>query len=167
MIRVNADIDDASPRAVGEIIDATTPVAVRIDQVVAGPVHQTSFDHAAFELNRGTPAFAVIDDGQTLLVRLEHSLLITNPSDSSEPDTTTITVCHLAAFECHQDLETSPSALSAWIETNVYFMVYPYVRQFFTTMTADMGMPPVVLGYMKRTELPFSGAGEASESHVD
>lgn len=167
MIRINAEDNDASPDAVREIIESTTPVSVRIDEVTAGPVRHSSAEETQVELNRGTPAYAVADDGQTLLVRLEHSLRIATRSNDSDSDATSITVFHLAAFDCHRDLETSANALSAWIETNVYFMVYPYVRQFFTMMTADMGMPPVVLGYMRRTELPFARSDRADEAPVD
>jgi hypothetical protein len=164
LIRISADDVDASPEAVGAIIDATTPVSVRIDEVTAGPVRQSSFDNPQFELIRGIPAFAIVDDGRTLVVRLKHSLQVTTDGDGDQSDVTTISVFHLAAFDCHKDLETSPDALSAWIETNIYFIVYPYVRQFFTMMTADMGMPPVVLGYMKRTELPYSDADNVDRS---
>lgn len=146
LIRISADDVDASPEAVGAIIDATTPVSVRIDEVAAGPVRQPSFDNRHFELIRGIPAFAIVDDGQTLVVRLEHSLQVSTDGDDDQSEFTTISVFHVAAFDCHKELETSPDALSVWIETNVHIIVYPYVRQFFTMMTADMGMPPVVLG---------------------
>lgn len=156
MIRI---VDDGSvevtPESVSEIIGATTPVGVRVDQVNAGPVHQTQFEAPDVELVRGGPAFAAVDDGQRVLVRLEHTLTIGEAASSAD-ERSSITVFHLAIFDCAADLTCTPASVSAWIETNVYFIVYPYVRQFFTMMTAEMGLPPVVLGYMHRTEMPYS-----------
>jgi hypothetical protein len=99
--------------------DTTTPVSVRFDEVAVGPIRQLSFDNPQFALIRGTAAFAIVEDGRTLIVRLEYSLRIAANGDDGDSSTTTITTVHLAAFDCHKDLETWPNALSAWIETNV------------------------------------------------
>lgn len=60
------------------------------------------------------------------------------------------------AFKVLQQLDVQAATVAAWIETNVYFIAYPNVRQFFTQITASLGLPPVVLGYMKRDEWPFA-----------
>lgn len=158
---VESDSPEVSPDDVRKIIEATIPVEVRVDEIAGGPV--AAFDEEQFEveLQRGEPAFALTDDGKSLAVRLEHTLVCANnlsspDTESSKSAQTKITVAHVVNFNCDSSVEVSIPAISAWIETNVYFIAYPYVRQFFTNITSAMGMPAVVLGYMHREERPFA-----------
>lgn len=161
MIRVTDANTDASPDAVRRIINATRPTEVRVDEINCGPVSLSSPETLRYQLHRMEPSFAVANDGQVLLVRLPHVLqCIDADADADEEEgeesETDIKVVHLAAFTVLDDIETSVEALSAWIETNVYFLVYPYVRQIMTTLTGELGLPPVLLDYMHRDELPYS-----------
>lgn len=85
------------------------------------------------------------------MVRLEHRLTCEGEGD---PEVTSLQVFHVLHFELKDDLMCEAADLAGWIQTNVYFIAYPYVRQFITTMTAALGMSPVVLGYMKREDWP-------------
>ena len=107
-------------------------------------------------LVRGEPGFAYDPEADVLLVRLEHALSCFAGQD--EDNATTIRANHIVAFNVVGELNVHAATVSAWIETNVYFIAYPYIRQFFTQMTATLGLPPVVLGYMKRDEWPFADA---------
>lgn len=152
-----------SPADVAAIVSSTELIEVRLDEVHAGPV-AASVASMQVSLSRGEPGYAYIQDQELLLVRLEHQL------DCSEESQTGIVAeigaFHIAAFRVTTELEVEAAAIAAWIETNVYFIAYPYVRQFFTSITSAMGLPPVVLGYMKRTDWPYrvgdsdTGTGE-------
>ncbi|MFT3716482.1 MAG: hypothetical protein QM774_11190 [Gordonia sp. (in: high G+C Gram-positive bacteria)] len=161
---LESESPDVSSADVSAIVDATAPSGIRVDQVNAGPVRSLQGDGLEIDLATGAPAFAVFTDG-TLAVRFEHTLRIANrlgeeedgeKTAGSEP--TTITVVHVFDFECTRDIQVTTPQITAWIETNVYFLAYPYVRQFFTTITASMGLPAVVLGYLKRSERPMAEA---------
>lgn len=140
-----------SPVDVAAIVDATEPFEVRLDEVHAGPV-MTAAAEMQVELGRGEPSYGYVAVDEVLLVRLEHRLScfveVGGPS-------TDIRAHHIVAFRVLKELQVDAAVISAWIETNVYFMAYPYVRQFFTQITGSLGLPPVVLGYMKRDQWPY------------
>lgn len=138
---------------VSKIIEATEPMDVRLDEVHAGPVGAVG-DAMQMDLGRGEPGYAIPEDEDVILVRLEHTL--TCAPEGVPESTTSIQASHVVAFSVNEPLEVNSATISAWIETNAYFIVYPYVRQFFTQMTATLGLPPLVLGYMKRDQWPFS-----------
>lgn len=144
-----------TPEAVAALVAATEPMEVRLDEVHAGPVGNSSSDMEV-ELSRGEPGFAYIEEEEILLVRLQHSM---SCYPSGQPEAvTSIDASHIIAFRVTGEVEVQTAVISAWIETNVYFIAYPYVRQFFTEITAGLGLPPVVLGYMKRDEWPLFGS---------
>lgn|GEM_PF-5776652 len=148
-----------TPEAVAALVAATEPTEVRLDEVHAGPVVSSSSEMEV-ELSRGEPGFAYIEEEEILLVRLEHSMRC-HPTGNSEASTS-IDASHVIAFRIMQEVDVQAAVISAWIETNVYFIAYPYVRQFFTEITASLGLPPVVLGYMKRDEWPLFESNSAS-----
>ncbi len=167
LLRIHDESVDASvsPADVAALVAATEPVEVRLDEVHAGPVVTAAATMQA-KLVRGEPGFAYLEDQETLLVRLEHGLSCI--ADGDEANATTISANHVVAFKIVHELDVQAATVAAWIETNVYFMAYPYVRQFFTQMTAAMGLPPVVLGYMKRDQWPFEDEiSDAEEFHVE
>ncbi|AZZ40119.1 hypothetical protein C0Z10_10560 [Acidipropionibacterium jensenii] len=94
-----------------------------------------------------------------LLVRVEHTL---SCRTQGETEIVSITAAHIAAFRVIEDLDTTRGAVSAWIDANVYFQLYPYVRQFFTEMTTMLGLPPVTLDYLHR-DLRSPTDAEASQ----
>ncbi|MBX7444508.1 MULTISPECIES: hypothetical protein [unclassified Arthrobacter] len=157
LLRIHAEPEDAAvnPSDVAALVAATEPVEVRLDEVHAGPVQSAAADMTV-RLVRGEPGFAYDPAADVLLVRLEHILSCFAGQD--EDNATTIRANHIVAFNVLGELNVHAATVSAWIETNVYFIAYPYIRQFFTQMTAALGLPPVVLGYMKRDEWPFADA---------
>lgn len=147
-----------SPADVAALVDVTEPIEVRLDEVHAGPV-RFSGTEMKIRLERGEPGFALSEDGQILMVRLEHAMFCESSEDESDeddPEPTEIRASHIVSFRISGKISTSPNIVSAWIETNVYFMAYPYVRQFFTEITSSLGLPPVVLSYMKREDWPYA-----------
>ena len=154
LLRIRADEMDAPVSAsdVAMIIGATEPIDVRLDEVHAGPVEAMGSEMKV-KLERGHPGFAYIDENNVLMIRLEHKV---SCFLEAEPNSATnLQLHHIVAFQVMKELEVSEAAIQAFIETNVYFIAYPYVRQSITQLTAALGLPPVVLGFMKRDEWPF------------
>lgn len=144
---------------VAAIIQATELANIRLDEIQAGPVRDLAEDMRA-DVRALMPGFAVIPDSAVILVRLQHEIRFTPNSmsagESAEP--TLLSLAHIVQFQVTQEIEATEAAISAWIETNVYFIAYPYIRQAVSQITTALGMPPVVLGYLKRSELPFSSS---------
>lgn len=152
MLTITDIASEVTADAVATIIDATSFTGVRVDEVQAGPV-KTLDGTIKAGVTETECAFASLPDKDTLLVKVQHTLSC-HAEDGSEA--ASITVAHIATFHITTDLTTTRAALSAWVDTNVYFLLYPYVRQFFTEMTTMLGLPPVVLDYLHR-DLPTSG----------
>ncbi|WCI08115.1 hypothetical protein PJ267_16825 [Arthrobacter sp. OVS8] len=162
LLRIRAEETEAPvrPSDVALIIGATEPIDVRLDEVHAGPVAGVSAEMQV-KFERGQPGFAYVDETDVLMVRLEHKVscfIKDNPGTE-----TTINLHHIVAFQVRSELDVSAAAVGAFIETNAYFIAYPYVRQSITQLTGSLGLPPVVLGFMKRDEWPFHE--EASADH--
>lgn len=64
-----------------------------------------------------------------------------------------VSLGHAARFTYDPDLDLDDDAVGDWIFGNVYFMVYPYVRQALQDTCLRLGLPAVVLGYLKRGEV--------------
>ena len=133
---------------VAAIIEATQPIGVRVDEVHAGPVRTipTTMTAGIVECQS---AYALLPDDDVLLVRIAHTL-----SWREDDEVASIRVAHIVSFKVTADMEASRPAMSAWVDTNAYFLAYPYVRQFFTEITAALGLPPVVLDYRRREDWP-------------
>lgn len=155
--------DSVAPADVAALVAVTEPLDVRLDEVHAGPVYEVSAEMQV-RLVRGQPSFGYVEDQDLILVRLEHTL---NCSTSTDQNSTDIRAHHIVAFRVLEEFEVTPATVSAWIETNVYFIAYPYIRQFFTQITASLGLPPVVLGYMKRDEWVFTDSEDAVVSAIE
>ncbi|WJH26708.1 hypothetical protein [Pseudarthrobacter defluvii] len=172
LLRIRAEEMDAPvvPSDVSQIVQATEPIEVRLDEVHAGPV-QAAASEMQVKLERGQPGFAYIEESDVLMVRLEHKVSCFLESAPDAP--TDLRLHHIVAFKVLQELEVSADAIGAFIETNAYFIAYPYVRQSITQLTAALGLPPVVLGFMKRNEWPYheeqddNGAGSDAQAHED
>lgn len=161
MLTITDGSTAVSQTEVSRIIEATSLANVRVDEVNAGPVKATPDSIHAGIVNREI-AFSPVPDSDALLVRAEHTLSCRNGDDA---EIASITVAHIATFRLTADLDTTRAAVSAWIDTNVYFLIYPYVRQFFTEMTMTLGLPPVVLDYLRRDlqPLPDETTSQSSE----
>ncbi|MDN5997321.1 hypothetical protein [Acidipropionibacterium jensenii] len=149
MLTVTEDDTKVSRADVARIINATNLTNLRVDEVKAGPVKAAPDTINAGIVNKKV-AFGSPQGSDVLLVRVEHTL---SCRDKDETEIASVTFAHILTFHLTTDLKTSRAAVSAWIDTNVYYMVYPYVRQFFTEMTSALGLPPVVLDYLHRNDL--------------
>ena len=146
---------------VAAIVQATRVVNIRLDEVHAGPLTIEGGD-PAYSVRANLPKYAYAEEAEQILVRLEHEVKIA--ADGSLENSTEVSVAHVIAFGLEEDLNASPAALSAWIETNVYFLAYPYVRETLASLTMRMGLAPLTLDYLSRDELPFHSAKKGEQN---
>lgn len=135
------------------IIDATEVVNVRLDQVAAGPAER-DLKGTQVRILHTENRYALRDD-RVLLVRFTHVAEWFTPgnddTETSEP-LAKASLVHVAEFSLTEGFPLEASPLAAWIDTNVYFIVYPYVRAAFSSISALLGYPVPTLGYLKRNE---------------
>lgn len=153
-----SDADEqVEPSDVRDVIENTSIVDVNIDRCQCGPV-QGIFDASEIQIRLGNepPEFGISDDGSFLLVKVTHVLYASTLRDPTPEGATTLSVTHVITFRAEGEAshEFSSAQLSAFVQTNVYFMIYPYARQFFNYMSQEMGLPPIVLGYRRREDWP-------------
>jgi hypothetical protein len=67
-------------------------------------------------------------------------------------DVASIEFTHTAHIAYEGERPTD-QVMETWVMGNVIFMVYPYVRQTLQQACMQVGIPPIVLGYLKRDEL--------------
>lgn len=142
---------------VAAIVQATRVLNVRLDEVHAGPLTFEGGD-PVFGVSAKLPKFAYVEEAEQILVRLEHEAQV--GADESLDDATEVTVAHVISFALEEDLESSTAALSAWVEANVYFLAYPYVREALASITTRMGLAPLTLDYLSRDQRPFQSASD-------
>lgn len=95
-------------------------------------------------------------DDQQLQVRFKHTVTY---QTAEATELAHVAVEHLATYSWEDTtgaLEpiTEPDTINEWIERVVYFTVYPYVRSALQTTGLAMGIPPVVLGYLRQDLVP-------------
>jgi preprotein translocase subunit SecB len=143
----------AHPEDVQSIIDATQVIEVRLDEVHAGPLRL--LDEAMnVQISVGEPQFGRADDQNRILIRFTHTIHV-HPEENPQ-EVTALQLSHVVVIEVREAIATTWPAVAAWIETNVYFLAYPYVRQSVSALTASMGMPSLMLGYLNRDDSPFA-----------
>lgn len=153
------DQSTPTPEEVGRVIEATRVAGVRLDEMHAGPMTFEG-DSPVYGVRTRVPKYAFVENPSHVLVRIEHDVLI--GADEEFDDATELSVAHVVTFALDADLETTPAALSAWIESNVYFLAYPYVRETLASLTTRMGLSPLTLDYLSRDERPFQDSVEDS-----
>lgn len=91
--------------------------------------------------DRGDPGY--------LVVTISHAARFT-----SGDDVVALVECsHTAHFRYDGSDRPDDDTIGKWVMGTVYFMLYPYVRQALQSACMQVGIPPVVLGYLKRGEL--------------
>lgn len=160
-VREHDDDATVSSEEVGKIIESTRVVGVRLDEVHAGPLAFEG-DSPVYGVQTKLPKYAFVEDPGQVLVRIEHLVLI--GADEELESATELRVAHVASFSLDADLDTTAAALSAWIESNVYFLAYPYVRETLASLTQRMGLPPLTLDYLSRDSRPFQDSADDSVS---
>ena len=91
-------------------------------------------------------------NGHEIHVRFEHNVTYQSEDDA---ELAHIVVVHVAIYTWeqasdHPDHLSSPETINKWIEEVVYFTIYPYVRSSIQSIALSMGIPPVILGYLRR-----------------
>lgn len=84
-----------------------------------------------------------------IVAHFEHSAHFATPDGDQAA---TISLLHAARFTYTDGLKLDDASVANWVFGNVYFMVYPYVRQALQDTCLRLGLPAVVLGYLKRGE---------------
>ena len=153
LVTLESDIDQAAvPEQVKAIVASTRVANVRLDEVHAGPLNLNG-EAPVYWLRSMPSKFAYLEAEDQMLVRVEHEVKIS--ADETLDDATDVSIAHVISFEIEQDIEVSNASLSAWIEGNVYFMVYPYVRESLASLTTRMGLPPLTIDYLPRDSRGF------------
>lgn len=153
----SSDSPAVSPQDIQRIIDATKVVDVRLDEVHAGPVGALA-PSMSVDVKVQEPEVGRLDELNQVLVRFTHAVQCA-PAAGGAP--TQITVSHVVVFDVLAELRTNWPSFAAWVETNVYFIAYPYVRQSVSTLTTALGMPALVLDYLGRDARPFDDSADA------
>ena len=157
------DSPAVGPDDVRAILASTSIVDVRLDEVHAGPLNG-DLSAAVVRFRRDLAEYGFSEDGSGLLVKFPHTAeWVTEKSGDDVEVLARVSIVHVAQFAITGELLDNPPALSAWIDTNVYFMVYPYVRAAFHSVASLLGYPSFTLGYLKRDDaLP-----KTREEHFD
>lgn len=140
---------------VSRLITRTELRNIWVDEIKGGPIGLPPAE-LELQIRAMAPSFALAVEDRLLLVRFEHVVSsVTAPeaeaeNDQSDPDPEVLRLAHVAQFDIQGDEPIRHDVVSAWIDTNVYFMVYPYVREAIHSLTRLLGLPPLVLGYLKR-----------------
>ncbi|WP_210503343.1 hypothetical protein [Nocardioides xinjiangensis] len=85
-----------------------------------------------------------------IIAKFEHSATFENTDGETVAN---ISLVHAARFSYNEGLTLDDESVGNWVFGNVYFMVYPYVRQALQDTCLRLGLPAVVLGYLKRGEV--------------
>lgn len=154
--------DDPLVRAedVQNLIDATEVLEVRLDEVHAGPLAKLG-DTLVVDVKVDEPQIGRTDFDDRILIRFTHRVLCF--AEATPELTTELTLSHVVALQMTKPITVRPAVVAAWVETNIYFLAYPYVRQSVTVLTASLGMPAVVLGYLSRDKRPITGGMASAE----
>lgn len=95
----------------------------------------------------------VAQSDEEIHVSFEHSA---DFADGDNKPCASISLRHIARFSFEDTLNLDTldrNTVGAWAFGNVYFMIYPYVRQALQDTCLRLGLPAVVLGYLTRGNL--------------
>lgn len=111
-------------------------------------------------------------EGDTLLVTLRTEAIYSEqrgPAQSGKNSRVgKVTVTHLAELELKDDPSTvSRARMEEFLEKNLIFMMYPYVRASLQRYAADVLLPPVVLPYLRRDVLTPPAIGGTLREESD
>lgn len=136
--------------AVTAMIDASELEQVRLTRLHI-EVAEAIPDEVTVEVGlAGAKAAGVEGDPDHLFVTFTHLARMKNTDGG---DVAVIEFSHLADFRYTGTEQPTDEAMQTWVMENVVFMVYPYARQTLQQACMQVGVPPIVLGYLKRGEL--------------
>jgi hypothetical protein len=135
-----------------EVHDRVTLVGITLTSW-SGEIH-SAYDRPAelVRFEHGEPAYRVTPT--SLFCRFEHSVeLLDFDSDAYA----SIRTQHVVTFSLAKGEAPDDEAIGMWMDSNVYFMVYPYVREAIHAMSTRLDLPPVLLGVLSRDQATPSG----------
>lgn len=150
---VESENAGVSLEEIAVLVGATEIEGIFLHSVDVTPVHAIPASITVTS-TRIKPEFGITEDNR-LLVKFDHEVICQDSDDLEGEPATTIRTTHMLVLGVNAPVKATPAALLAFADTNAYFIVYPYFRQFLTSLTSDLGFPPVVLGYIRRDDFEF------------
>lgn len=148
-----SDSSSVSLDEVKAIVHGTEIQGIYLNEIVLPSVGFVP-KSASVAVHRKVPEFSTNDD-DLLMVKFGHEITFRGSEDEETQEALKLDVAHLLVLRLTQPVTATPAALLAYADTNAYFMVYPYLRQVVTEITSQVGMEPVVLGYLRRSDTAF------------
>jgi hypothetical protein len=137
---------DSLLKEITSLIERTTLIEIRL-------VHYEG--HLEIDLVRPTDSVKVHgeppryrSDTESIGCRFRHRVELRGGDNDSAH--ATVEIEHLITFALESGPPPSEDAISEWIDRNVFFMLYPYLRESVQSMTLRLGLDPVVLGVLER-----------------
>ncbi|MFJ9369362.1 hypothetical protein ACIRRA_33760 [Nocardia sp. NPDC101769] len=118
-------------------------------------------DEIEISVNVSDPQYVLQEN--RLLVRVTHTVTFyeakTPDSESTEKNAelATIKVAHVADLKLRGDAP-DPGEIDDLFRNNTIFMIHPYARSAIHRLAVEVGLPPVVLPYLRRSDWPPTGS---------
>lgn len=141
--------DDELHRQLLEILDKTTLDGVSMVQEEAS-VEPLGADVDRIELTFRPADYRVAGEGKSFQARYS---IEAEYIDIDDETYARISVTHIVSFSCSETFDYShyhEKALSVWLEMNVFFIAYPYMRSAVHAAAARLEVPPLTLGVLPR-----------------
>lgn len=135
------------PEDVQRLLEALTLLDIRLRKCSAELHFDAPVDFDAVRLNFGTTLFRVVEDQLECRFDLTATLV-----DEEDDLVATVETSHVAAFGVSSPEDLDEDVVPTFMDTNVFFMVYPYIRQSVYELTSSIGMGPVLLGVLGRED---------------
>lgn len=137
-------------REVENLVERTEVRDIRL-QKVAGEVFRTPPSEMTVSLQRDEPKYVIEDDSILALFTNTIEYAATDPTDqATETPIARLTATHIVELTLAEGDQPSPEAVSLLLNGNVLFMVYPYVRSALHRLPTELGLPSILLPYLRR-----------------
>lgn len=155
--------DEVTREQVQAVIDRTNLVSIELTRYVGkSDLYMAGQNVLRLELDAKTPEFLVTET--QILCRFSHRFVALTEDGSK---VARIRADHLVRFDLADGPDLSPETIAVWAETNVFFMMYPYLREAVQSMSIRIGLDPIILGVLRRDELRPAGRTELVRSNGD
>ncbi|MBF6297515.1 hypothetical protein IU459_08155 [Nocardia amamiensis] len=107
-----------------------------------------------------------------LLIRVTHNVDFARPAAAEDQSPgedvkfAEIHVTHVAVLEVDGD-DPDPSEVDRLFVENTIFMIHPYARAAIQRLTAEVGLPPLTLPYMRRPGLRVEATTQTSARETE
>ena len=140
----------AQPALVQEVFelrDRLTLTDVRTQRLSAEVLADVPLSVAAIKVSVADPE--VLLEGSEFAVRLMQEVLLLDDRDTT---LAYVEVAIVVSFTLAGDERPEEQVIALFVEHNVYFIAYPYLREAVQATTSRLGLDPVVLGTLSRDE---------------